>query len=114
VFPPATCAEANRANPRPFFKAMVEALDTEIGRLLASLPPAERARTTVLFLGDNGTESCAQASPSGRAKSTLYEGGIHVPLLASGYRVGRGECAALVNTTDVFATVAELAGVDLR
>jgi hypothetical protein len=47
------------------------------------------------------------------AKGTLYEGGIHVPLIASGYRVGRGESAALVNTTDVFATVAELAGVDL-
>ncbi len=112
VVPPTSCA-GNGADPRPFYKAMVQALDTEIGRLLAGLPAGERARTTVLFLGDNGSESCTQAPPSGRAKTTLYEGGVHVPLLASGYRVGQGECAALVNTTDVFATIADLAGVDL-
>src|SRR5262249_8385783 len=102
-------------DPRPYFKATVEALDTEIGRLLAGIAAPERARTTVLFLGDNGTDSCVQQPPFWNAKGTLYEGGIHVPLIASGYAVpARAECASPVNACAVFATVAELAGVDLR
>jgi arylsulfatase B len=113
VEPPDSCANARGKSQRPFYKAAVQALDTEIGRLLAGLSPAESARTTVLFLGDNGSESCVLASPSAGAKGSLYEGGIHVPLIASGHGVARGACPALVNTADVFATVAELAGVDL-
>ncbi len=37
------------------YRAIVEAMDREIARLLASLSPEERARTTVIFLGDNGS-----------------------------------------------------------
>lgn len=112
---PSSSCGAPGADPRPFYKAMVEALDTEIGRLLASLPNGQRERTTVFFLGDNGTDGCV-AAPSfpSAAKGTLSESGLRVPLIASGYRVtARGRCASLVNTSDLFATVAELAGVDL-
>lgn len=113
VVPPPYCEGADPAIIRPFYKAMVQALDTEIGRLLAGLP--DRERTTILFLADNGNVGCTLSPPDSRpAKSSLYEGGINVPLIASGYRVEHpGTCSALVNTTDVFATVAELAGVDL-
>lgn len=112
--PSPSCGQPG-ADPRPFYKAMVEALDTEIGRLLASLPRGERERTTVFFLGDNGTDGCVTAPTfPNQAKGTLSESGLRVPLIASGHRVtGRGRCASLVNTTDLFATVAELAGVDL-
>src|SRR6185503_18777753 len=111
--PPAFCDGADPAAIRPFYKAMVQALDTEIGRLLDGLPDAEH--TTVLFLGDNGDVGCTLSPPNSRpAKSSLYEGGLNVPLIASGYRVeGQGTCSSLVNTADVFATVAELSGVDL-
>jgi hypothetical protein len=95
----------------PFYEAMVEALDTELGRLLAGIPPDVRARTTVIFLGDNGTDACLSPLP---AKSTLYERGINVPFIVAGSQVAHpGECEALVNASDVFATVAEVAGVDL-
>ena len=35
--------------------AALEAMDTEIGRLLSSIPEKERENTTIIFIGDNGT-----------------------------------------------------------
>jgi arylsulfatase A-like enzyme len=103
--------------PRPFYRAMVEAMDAEIGRLLASLAPDVLAATTVVFVGDNGTPSAVVAPPLDplKSKATLYEGGVRVPLIVSGPTVARpgSRCDALVGTVDLFATVAELAGVDL-
>lgn len=104
--------------PRPFFQAMVQAMDTEIGRLLAGLGAARRARTNVIFVGDNGSPREVIAPPFGRdqAKGTLFEGGVRVPLIVAGPAVrapGRRE-RALVHVVDLFATVAELSGVDAR
>ena len=103
--------------PRPFFKAMVEAMDTEIGRLLAGIPPAVFADTLVLFMGDNGTSSFVVQPPflPHRAKGTIWEGGVNVPLIVSGAGVvnpGREE-QAIVTTVDIFGTVARLAGIRL-
>ena len=42
-------------NPHAYYKAMIEALDTEIGRLLSALEPGQRDYTYVIFMGDNGT-----------------------------------------------------------
>ncbi|MBW2294143.1 MAG: sulfatase-like hydrolase/transferase, partial [Deltaproteobacteria bacterium] len=98
-------------------RAMMEVLDTELGRLLAhlkTLPAGER--TTVIFLGDNGTQGPATEPPIrlDHAKGTLYEGGINVPLIIVSPLIAendRGsESAALVSTRDIFATVAEIAG----
>lgn len=104
-----------RQEPRPFFEAAIEAMDTEIGRLLSSLPADVRARTDVIFLGDNGTPKEVTLPPfkPEHAKQTPYEGGIRVPLIISGpAATAMGtECSALVNTVDVFATVLELCGV---
>ena len=101
-------------DPRPYYKAMVEAMDTEIGRLLDFLEPL-LDDTIVIFLGDNGTPSAVVAPPflSWQAKTTIYEGGINVPMIVSGplVREPGSECQALVNATDLFATVAEIAGV---
>jgi len=103
-------------DPVPFYDAMVEAMDREIGRLLSSITPTTLADTTVVFLGDNGTDGFATLPPydPDHAKGTLYEGGLKVPLIVHGPRVvepGR-QSLALVNTTDLFATVLELLGVD--
>ncbi len=35
--------------------AMIESLDYEVGRLLNSLTPYEKANTTIIFIGDIGT-----------------------------------------------------------
>ncbi|MFT7668509.1 MAG: arylsulfatase A-like enzyme [Planctomycetota bacterium] len=95
-------------------KAMVEALDTEIGRLLAGIKPEVRARTTILFFGDNGTQRALVEAPFPlkRAKGTIYNGGIHVPLIISGPQTPtakRGsECNALVDITDLRPTIEEI------
>lgn len=93
-------------------RAMTEALDTELGRVLAALD-ARDPDAWVFFLGDNGTAGMAVLPPhtSAHAKGTLYEGGVNVPLLVRGPGVVPGERAALVSAVDLFATLAELAGV---
>ena len=99
------------------YDAMVEALDSEIGRLFRSMDPDVLAATTIIFVSDNGTAHAGVTPPwrSSQAKATLYEAGINVPLVIAGPRVSSpgSECAALVHVVDLFATVADLAGVDL-
>ncbi len=101
----------------PFYHAMVEALDTEIGRLLAGIDPEVLARTTVIFLADNGTPQGSISPPfdPSKGKMTPYEGGIKVPLIVTGpHVVSPGRAVEhLVQGTDLFATVAEIAGIDL-
>jgi arylsulfatase A-like enzyme len=105
-------------HPRAYVKAQAEALDTEMGRLLASMDPGVRANTTVIFMGDNGTDPdvIGMPYPSWHGKFTVYEGGIRVPLVVAGAGVTRrGEREdALVEAVDVPATVLDLAGADGR
>lgn len=102
------------ANPRNYYFATLEALDTEMGRLLNAV---DRQNAIIIFIGDNGSPSRVVQSPyvPGRAKGTLYQGGIHLPLIVSGTGVTRAGAreAALINTTDLFSTVADLAGTGL-
>ncbi len=104
-------------NPRPIYNAMVEALDTELGRLLTSMDPAVLANTTIVFVGDNGTPNQAAVPPFSpdHAKGTVYEGGVHVPLIVAGPNVAAGENAdAFVHVVDLFPTITELLGVDAQ
>ena len=99
------------------YDAMTEALDTEIGRLLDSIPVDVLDRTTVIYYGDNGTDAAGIVAPStaARAKWSLYEGGVGVPFVIWGAGVedpGRAS-GELVHVVDVFATVADIAGVPL-
>lgn len=106
---------ANATEP-VLYRAMVEALDTEIGRLLDGIPPDVRARTWVVFLGDNGSAPSAVLPPWPRtaAKATLTQGGVRVPFVVSGPGVGQPgrDSDALINSTDLVATVIELVGLD--
>lgn len=98
-------------NSRRQFEAMVEAMDTEIGRLLTAV---NRTNTHIIFLGDNGTDTSViqPPYPSSRAKNSLYEGGTHVPLIISGPAVVNPNRtnATPANMVDLFATILELAG----
>lgn len=101
------------ANPLPYYMAMLEAMDTEIGRFLDALSPEERENSVFIFVGDNGTpRNVIQAYRGFKAKGTVYQGGIHVPMVVSGKNVTRMNAVenALINTTDIFATIAEIAG----
>ncbi len=98
-------------------RAMVEAMDSEIDRLLMNLDPDVLAHTWIIFVADNGTHGRAVSDVSllNKSKGTIFEGGVKVPLIVMGPGiVGRGRSIdALVNTTDLFATILEMAGVVL-
>ncbi len=104
------------ANPIPYFLAMIESIDFELGRILNSLSATERANTVVIYIGDNGTSRQVLQGPyrPAQSKGSLYQGGIHVPLVVSGYGVERkGEReTALINSADLFTTISEIAGVE--
>lgn len=103
-------------NPIRYFHAMIEAMDTEIGRVLDSMAPSVRENTYVIFVGDNGTTNSSVIPPfePGRAKGTIYQGGLNVPLIVSGPDVERGAVSgALVNSTDLYSTILEMTGVSV-
>jgi len=95
------------------YNSAIEAMDTEMGRVIASMEAEVAERTTVIFTTDNGTPQGVVSAPAERTKGTLFEGGIRVPMVATGYGVTRpGEdCVNLVQISDIFATAADLAGV---
>ncbi len=106
-----TSAEAD------LFGAMVQALDTELDRLLSGIPADVLGRTTVFGLGDNGTASLQVVEPFDptRAKGTLFETGVRVPLFVAGPLVLPGATSeAMVHVTDLFPTVAGLAGLEAQ
>lgn len=73
----------------------------------------ERNNTIIIFIVDNGSPSeSVQAYNSNKAKGTIYNGGIAVPMIVSGKNVTRLNSTDdnLINTTDLFATIADVAG----
>ncbi|MCZ6671808.1 MAG: sulfatase-like hydrolase/transferase [Verrucomicrobia bacterium] len=106
--------EAGESSNSHQYRKALEALDTEIGRLLESINPA---RTQIILLGDNGTPGQVVQAPfgNGNAKGDLYNGGIHVSMVAKGpaVKVAPGSTTdTLVHCIDVFSTILELAGID--
>ena len=103
--------------PRRVRCRQLEVMDNEIGNLIAAI---DLGTTTVILVGDNGTADQGQDIPgtvNRGGKGTVYEGGINVPLIVAGAGVSANdpttieETDALVHTTDIFATVLDLAGV---
>lgn len=97
----------------PIYKANIQALDTEIGRLLKEV---DFEKTTVILVGDNGTPPPVKDTGTGvrGAKGSVYEGGVRVPFIVAGAGVTRrGREDALVVTSDIYATVLSLAGLNV-
>lgn len=106
----------NRATTMQQYHAMIEAMDSEIGRLIASLDPETLANTYLIFIGDNGTPKKASlVGPYGRQKTkgTLFQGGINVPFIVAGPGITSGVSGSLANSVDIYKTVLELAGVEI-
>ena len=105
-------------NTQPYFLARIEAMDTLIGQLLAGIPDESMERTYVFFVGDNGSVNWSdppQPVPPDRAKGTIYQGGIHVPFIAAGPGIEPGAVeSSLAGVVDIFATLIELSGADVR
>lgn len=102
--------------PMPYYMAAIEAMDFQIGKLLDNIPAEELANTVIIFIGDNGTPNQVAQAPytSSTVKGSLYQGGVNVPMFISGQGVNRtGEDNSLVCSTDLFSTIANLAGVNV-
>lgn len=96
--------------------AMIEVMDKGIGELLHVLDKEGiRENTVVIFASDNGPDPLVKERFNLNQKGTkytIYEGGIHVPLLFN----WKGELNALHNNalvhfTDILPTLMELCGL---
>lgn len=94
------------------FKAAIEGMDTELGRLLETLDPSVVARTQVWVMGDNGSPEDIVGIP---AKGSVYETGVHVPLIISGAGVGEPGRRSdhLVQAADFLPTATTLGSADV-
>ncbi|HRI01539.1 MAG TPA: sulfatase-like hydrolase/transferase [Saprospiraceae bacterium] len=103
------------ANKSLYFKASLQALDTEIGRLLYYLKnKGQLSNTNIILIADNGNApSVAQNGNASHSKNTLYNYGVHVPLIVNGPSVVAPGTSSthLINLQDLFATILELCGI---
>ncbi len=101
------------ANPLGYYHLMLEALDTEMGRLLETVDE----NTIIIFIGDNGSPSQVVQSPYSRrrAKGSVYQGGVNTPMVVAGRGVvGSGKREpAIINSTDLYATIADIAQTNI-
>lgn len=118
----------NMAVQRILSDAMIEAMDTELGRLLISTGLAKRnsrgqldydpgrTNTLIVIVGDNGSFGTTVKVPFdiARSKASPYQTGIWVPLMISGPMVKRPDrdVPHLTNATDVFGLFGEVAGLN--
>jgi len=109
------------SDPRnhPVMGAMIERMDTQIGRILDELDKLGLAQNTiVVFTSDNGNVSTLQSqTPFRNGKSMLYQGGIRVPavfrwtgVVKAGVTVPEDQP---IITQDIFYTIAEAAGCNI-
>lgn len=110
-------------SPRREYAAMLAGADESIGIVLKKLKEVGAYENTIIFLGsDNGAavkskrgEGGGSNLPGREFKRSLYEGGIHMPGIISwpaGLKAGQTR-SHLADNTDVYPTVAELAGLKL-
>jgi len=101
----------------PYYMASIEAMDFQIGKLLENISEEDRKNTVIIFIADNGTPNQVAQSPYTffTAKGSLNQGGINVPMFISGNGVLRtGIDDNLITSTDLFSTIAQIAGVSSR
>lgn len=110
------------ANVAPHVKAMLESLDTSVGRLVEALQRLGLAENTlIVFTSDNGGyldygPRFRQISSNGihrGQKTDIYEGGHRVPLIASWPgRIRPGVTSTLAHSNDWMPTLLDLAGAE--
>lgn len=138
--PPPECVGGPPAvTPRDRYQKMTRCLDAQVDDLLDHLEAIdELENTTVIFVGDNGTPEDVGNGYYDHPlvdhwKGSVYQGGIHVPLIiADGHHlrwltaegsaapgefslpssvIGTQESDGLVHTRDLFNTIREITGL---
>ncbi len=106
----------------PVYAAMVESLDTAVGRILEQLDALNlRDNTAVVFTSDHGGLSTSEGLPTSNlpfraGKGWLYEGGIRIPAVVRwpGVSPAGTFCNVPLATTDFYPTFLEMAGLPAR
>lgn len=99
---------------REDYVRMVERADEGVGQILAALDRLDLARgTLVIFTNDNGGEWLSRNDPLSHYKSTLWEGGIRVPLIIRwpGRLPEDTSSSQVAITMDLTASILSVAGV---
>lgn len=105
--------KAQRNNPH--LAAQLKSIDEGVGMIIRKLDELGLSDETILvFTGDNGGEDRVTSNAPLRAgKSTLYEGGIRVPLIVSCPNVVPAGtiCKTPTSNIDFYPTLCQLAGI---
>ena len=97
----------------PTYAAMIEGMDTSIGKLLKEIDARGLSKNTlVIFTSDNGPFA-ANVKPLRGEKGYLYEGGIRVPMIVRwpGHVRPSTTTATPVITMDIHATILDVANL---
>jgi hypothetical protein len=121
---------ADQGASRILSNQMIEAIDTEIGRLLVEtgiasqdaqghlLYDPDRTDTMIVLVADNGTFAPGVKAPFDpyEAKGWVYQTGVWVPLIVAGPLVSapNREVGSMINVADIFQLFGEIAGVDVH
>ena len=98
------------------YRELVEAMDQNIGRVLAALERTGRARNAiVVFTSDNGGERFSDTWPFTGQKGEVLEGGIRVPILARwpGRIPAGSHSDQVMASMDFLPTLLSMAGGDV-
>lgn len=106
-----------QAHSHPEYAAMVESVDDSVGRVMGRIEELKLADDTiVIFTSDNGgvvgRRHITSNEPLREEKSTLYEGGIRVPLIVrwpGAVKPGTATGVPVISA-DFFPTIMEMAG----
>ncbi|NOY00332.1 MAG: sulfatase, partial [Verrucomicrobia bacterium] len=109
---------ARQGQNHPAYAAMVETMDTNVGRVLDKLKSLDLDENTiVIFTSDNGGyPPIASNLPFRGGKGWGYEGGIREPWLVKwpGVTQAGSVCDVPVIFTDIFPTVLDMVGLPLQ
>ncbi len=105
----------------PTYAAMVETMDSAVGKVLDTLKELKLAdNTVVIFTSDNGGLATAEGWPTSNlplrgGKGWMYEGGIREPTIVRwpGVTDPGSACATPIISNDYFPTLLEAAGSPL-
>lgn len=110
--------KGTKAHNNPVYAAMVEAMDRNVGKVLAEIKALGiENNTLIVFTSDNGgVYNISKQWPLRAGKGSFYEGGIRVPMIV--YQKGKYEQREIkhipVAQLDLFPTFLELADISTK
>lgn len=116
-------AETRSRQDHPGYAAMVENLDSNVGRLLDAInAKGIKDNTIVVFTSDNGGLSTLRNRPAftcqlplRAGKGWCYEGGIRVPMIVRWpEKISPAETDSPSITMDIYPTLLDLAGLSMK